>query len=84
MCINIYIYIYNYTLYRSASPHFFLHVFPHRVSSDGLQSSVTRASRRAYCAKEPRSEPEKGMRRMYICMYTYVNTYVCIYIYIYM
>mmetsp|Transcript_27272 Transcript_27272/g.61295 ORF Transcript_27272/g.61295 Transcript_27272/m.61295 type:complete len:638 (+) Transcript_27272:54-1967(+) len=37
---------------RSASPTFFMHVFPHRVSSDGLQSSRTRASRQAYCAKE--------------------------------
>jgi len=41
---------------RSASPSFFIHVFPHRVSSDGMQSSKTRASEQPYCAKEFQNE----------------------------
>jgi len=41
---------------HSASPTFSIHVFPHRVSSDGLQSSRTRASRQPYCAKEFQNE----------------------------
>merc|ERR1712087_36777 len=48
----------------SARSSFWMHVFPHRVASDGLQSSKTPATKRAYCAVEFQNELD-AMRLRY-------------------